>query len=88
MKDRDYLRNKVCGKILQTNRPKKQSGVVTLISSKIDLQLKIKRGEGGSFMLIKGKIHPDDGSILTIYSLNIKFENESLKSNHTSTPTH
>ena len=46
------------GKIFQPNWPKKQAGVASVISNKIDLKLKsIKTDKEGHFILVIGKIH-------------------------------
>lgn len=59
---------KVREKVFQANAPKKQSGVAILISNKIDIHQKvIKRDGEGHFILIKGKTHQDELSILNIY---------------------
>jgi hypothetical protein len=69
-------------KVFQANGPKKQAGIVILISNKIDFQPKvIKHGEEGHFMSIKGKIHQEKVSILNIYTPNTrvpKFIKETL----------
>ena len=55
-KDRHYLRVKGWKTIFLANGPKKQAGVVILISNKIDFQHKvIKKDKEGHFILIKGK---------------------------------
>jgi hypothetical protein len=53
--------------------PPKKAGIVILISYKIDFQPKlIKRDGKGHFILIKGKTHQDDFSILNIYATDEK----------------
>ena len=57
-KDRYYLREKGWETIFQSNGPKKQAGVVILISNKIDFQPKLlKKDKEGHFILVKGKIY-------------------------------
>ena len=66
-KDRYYLRVKFWDKIFQSNGPKKQAGVAILISNEIDFQQKlVKRDEESNFIVITGKIHQDEVSILNI----------------------
>ena len=70
-KDRHYLRVKGWKTIFQANGPKKQAGVVILISNKINFQPKVnKKDMEGHFILIKGKIYQDELSILNIYAPN------------------
>ena len=64
IKDRHYIRGKGWEKIFQANGPKKQAGVVILISDKIDFKPKlIRREREGHHILIRGKMHQDDISM-------------------------
>ena len=61
---------------LETNFPSKQTGkkagVAILISDKIDFQRRaIKRNPEGHFIILKGRIHPEDINIVNIYAPNI-----------------
>ena len=63
---------------LETNFPskwtgkKKKAGVAILISDKIDFQRRaIKRDPEGHFIILKGRIHQEDISIVNIYAPNI-----------------
>jgi exonuclease III len=68
-KDRHYLRIKVWKTIFQANGLKEQAGVAILISNKIDFQQKvIKKDKEVHFILIKGRIHQEELSILNIYA--------------------
>ena len=57
----------------QANGPKKQTGVATLTSDKIDFQPKVdKKDKEEHFILIKGKVYQDELSILNISALNAR----------------
>jgi hypothetical protein len=72
-KETHHLRMKGWNTISQENGPKKQAGVATLISYKIDFQPKvIKNDKEGHFILIKRKVYQDVLSILNIYALNAR----------------
>jgi exonuclease III len=72
-KDRHYVRIKGLKTTFQAHGPKKQAGVVMLISNKIDFQHKgIKKEKEEYFILIKGEIFQDELSILNIYSPNAR----------------
>ena len=73
VKDKHYLRVKVWKTVLQANGLRKQARVATLISDKIDFQPKvIKRDTEGHCLLVKGKTHQEELSILNIYAPNAK----------------
>ena len=59
--------------IFQANQQeKKTAGVAILISDKIDFQRRaIKRNPEGHFIILKGRIHPEDINIVNIYAPNI-----------------
>ena len=51
---------------------KNKAGVAILISDKIDFKTKvIKRDTEGHFIILKGRIHQEDISIVSIYAPNI-----------------
>ena len=53
--------------IFQANRQEIKAGVAILISDKIDFQRKaIKRDPAGHFIILKGRIHPEDVNIVNI----------------------
>ena len=74
LKTGDTYRLKVKGweKIFHANRDQKKSGVVILISDKIDFKTKaVKRDKEGHYIMIKGSIQEEDITIINIYASNI-----------------
>jgi hypothetical protein len=52
-------------KIYQANSPPKQAGVAIVISDKVDFKLSlIKQDKEGHYILIKGKIHQKEITIM------------------------
>ena len=71
-KDLHRLKGKGCKQIFEANGQKKKGGVAILISDKIDFQRRaIKRNPEGHFIILKGRIHPEDINIVNIYAPNI-----------------
>jgi exonuclease III len=63
-------------KIYQANGPWKQAGVAILTSDKVDLKLiLIKRDKEGHSILIKGKIHQKEITIINLYAPNVNAPN-------------
>jgi hypothetical protein len=55
--------------VFQANGPHIQAGITIFTYSKVDFRLKsIRRGNEGHFILIKGTIHQEEISTLTIYA--------------------
>jgi hypothetical protein len=53
------------------SHPPKQAGVPILISAKIDLKLTlVKRDKEGHFILINGKIHEEEITVINLYAPN------------------
>ena len=68
-KDLHRLKVKGWKQIFQANGQEKKAGVAILISDKIDLQRRdIKRDPEGHFIILKGRIHPEDTDIVNIYA--------------------
>jgi hypothetical protein len=58
-------------KVFQSNGPQKQAGVALFISDKVDFRLKSSRRDNeGHFILMRGTIHQEVVSVLTIYAPN------------------
>jgi hypothetical protein len=76
------LRMKGCKKMYQANGPPKQTGVVILISEKVNFKLMLaKRDKEGHFILIKGAIHQEKITVINLYAPNfIKYTLKDLKS--------
>ena len=59
-------------KILYANGDQEKAGVATLISDKIDFEIKgMKRDKEGHYIMIKGSIQEEDTTIINIYAPNI-----------------
>ena len=57
--------------IFHANGKQKKAGVASLISDKIDLEIKkITRDKEGHYIMIKGSIQKEDITIVNIYALN------------------
>lgn len=50
------------------NSNEKKSGVVTLISEKLDFRINITNNKGSHFIMIKGSINEEDLTILIVYT--------------------
>ena len=60
-------------KIFHANRVQKKAGVAILISDKIDFKTKaVKRDKERHYIMIKGSIEEEDGTIINIYASNIR----------------
>ena len=58
--------------IFHTNGDQNKTGVIILISDKIDFKIKaVKRDEEGHYMMIKGSIQDEDITIINIHAPNI-----------------
>ena len=74
LKSRDTYRGKVKGwqKIFHANGDQKKAGVVTLISDKINFEVKdVKTDKKGHYIMIKGSIQEKYITIINIYAPNI-----------------
>jgi exonuclease III len=82
-RNKHWLRVKSWKKIYQANGPWKQAGVEILISDKVDFKpTLIKQDKEGHSILIKGKIHQKEITIINLYTPNINapnFINHTLK---------
>ena len=59
-------------KIFHANRNQKKGGVATLITDKIDFEIKaVKRDKEGHHIMIKGSIQEEDITIMNRYASNI-----------------
>jgi hypothetical protein len=59
-------------KIYQANGPRKQAGIVILITDKVDFKIKlIKFDKEGQSIQIKGEIHQKEITIITLYVPNL-----------------
>ena len=59
-------------KIFHANGDQKKAGVATLISDKIEFQIKaVKRDKEGHYIMIKRSIQEEDITVINIYALNI-----------------
>ena len=59
-------------KIFHANGDQKKAGVATLISDKIDCEIKaVKRDKEGHYIMIKGSIQEEDITTINIYAPNI-----------------
>ena len=73
LQTRDTYKLKVKGwkKIFHANRNQKKAGVATLITDKIDFEIKaVKRDKEGHHIMIKGSVQ-EDITIINIYAPNI-----------------
>ena len=59
-------------KIFNANKNQKKAGLATLISDKINFEIKaVKRDKKGHYITIKGSIQEEDITIINIYAPNI-----------------
>ena len=59
-------------KVIHANGTRKQAGIATMISDKLDFKPNlIRRGKAGHFLLVKGTIKQEDIMIVNIYAPNI-----------------
>ena len=59
-------------KIFHANGDQKKAGVATLITDKIDFEIKaVKRDKEGHYIMIKGSIQEEDITIINLYAPNI-----------------
>jgi exonuclease III len=75
-KNKHRLRVKGWKKIYQANGPRKQAGVVILISDKVNFKpTLIKQDREGHSILIKGELHQKEITIINLYAPNVNAPN-------------
>ena len=71
-------------KIFQANEPEKQTGAAILVCNEVEFKSKlIKRNRETHFVLIKGRMHEDDLSILNTCAPNIGIQYSKINTNKT-----
>jgi exonuclease III len=70
-RNKHWLRVKDWKKIYQANGPPKQAGVAIFISDKIDFKPTLIKRHKGHSILIKGKIHQKEITIINLYAPNV-----------------
>jgi exonuclease III len=74
--NKHWFRVKGWKKIYQANGPQKQAEEAIRILDKVDFKLTlIKQDKKGNSILIKGKIHQKEITIINLYALNISAPN-------------
>jgi exonuclease III len=74
-RNKHWLRVKGWKKIYQANGPHKQTWVAILISDKVDFKLTLIKRDKGHFILIKGKIHQKEITMINLYAPNVNAPN-------------